>query len=170
MAAPSLKASAVTLEDAVRAGAGSAELVALEEREGVGIDLDEIPAPEPAGAPRTLAGLGPGHGSGVDVETVDVPEAVVSALAGRAPGAEPNLVDGGLLGEGGDEPDAALEADLVFVVSVEGETSSLAGGWVRGCAILSGGHEVFPSWSGPRGVSSTAGANLRYTSIIPSLH
>ncbi len=140
MAAPSLKASAVTLEDAVCAGAGSAELVALEERQAVRVDLHEVPTTEPTGAPRALAGLRPGDGGRVDVEAVDAPVGVVRALAGRTLGADLDLVDGGGLGEGGDEEDAALEADLVFVVSVEGETSSLAGEWWRGCAILRSGH------------------------------
>ncbi len=128
------------LKLAVSAGAGSAELVALEEDEGVVADLDEIPAPEPTGASGALAGLGAGDGGGVDVETVDVPEAVVSALAGRATGAQADFVDRGRLGEGGDEPDAALEADLVRVVAVKLEAAKFAGGWSLSCGTLRSDH------------------------------
>jgi hypothetical protein len=44
------------------------------------------------------------------------------------------------------------------VIPVEGEAAKLAGRRVRWCAILSGGHKVYPLWSGLRGVCRTAGA------------
>ncbi len=40
---------------------------------------------------------------------------------------------------------------LVAALAEEADAPGDAGGWWCGCAILSGGHEVIPSWSGLRG-------------------
>ncbi len=109
----------------------AAEFVALEVGEVVVPDLEEIPPAEPTGAAGALSGLGARHGGGVDVLARDPAEAEVPAFARNALCADADFVDGGGRRERGDEPDAALEADLVGVVSVESDPANLAGGGAR---------------------------------------
>ncbi len=166
----------VALEDAVTAGARAAEFVALEEREVVVPNLEEVPAPGalPAGVAHAAAladALG-GH----EVRAMPV-RGESPALAPVALGAEADagLVQGVRLGPGRDEPTpAALVGgeDLVAAKLGDAEAaedvlgSSLAGGGGRWCARLCGGHwGPFPLVRAS-GCSNTAGAASLSTPVF----
>jgi hypothetical protein len=129
------------LEDAVTAGTGAAQLVALEEREVVVADLEEVPAPGALPAPVAHAAALAHALGGHDVRAMLV-GAEAPALAPVALGvhAHANLVQPVRIGPGRDEPaPAALVGAEDIVAAKLGDTEAaedvLGGvglrGWLR---------------------------------------
>jgi hypothetical protein len=147
------------------AGAGAippAQPIADEPRKALMVlgELDKVPMPETP----TTAGAGSrlrlGYRRGVDVEAPDATVLVIGALARFTSFAtiEDDPVHARAIALARNEPNAVLEPYFVGVVPEQSDAALLAGGWLRTRRYTTAGHEVSPSWSGPRGVLSTAGA------------
>ena len=110
----------MALQLAVVAGAPPAELIALEEGEGVGASLEEIPMPDARPAAVAHAGAAPDALGGHDMRAMAVrSETSALAAASPRPDADADLVQPLGRGGGGDDPTPAALVGAEDLVAAE---------------------------------------------------